>query len=336
MLIKDRAIPIDSVVVVIGANGFIGLETCEKLLQAGYKVRGTVRDVDRHFVWMHDLFDEKWPGKFELVPVANFEEEGAFDEAFKEAAGVIYVSTPVIFHPDPAKVVDRSVKSTLNSLEAAAKAGVKRYVLSSSSKAVETTRYDNKSRRLTAGMYNWSSLLNTSCRPRNDSFEWLLNVYSAGRALAELSFWSWIGENNPPFVANCVVPDGNFGRGLNGATSTNQMLKAALAGEWDSVPMSLADVQDTARLLVAATAKSSLSNERIFAYYKHFSWNDLREMIRATRPEIVKGDNQPLQGNYLSSAQEVIDRAEEILKDIGQSGFTHESSILQDFLETCF
>lgn len=83
MEIKDRAIPIDSIVAVIGANGFIGLETCEKLLQAGYTVRGTVRDVDRHSVWMHNLLDEKWPGKFELVAVVDFEENGAFDEAFK-------------------------------------------------------------------------------------------------------------------------------------------------------------------------------------------------------------------------------------------------------------
>ena len=83
MLLHDLAIPIDSVVVVIGANGFIGLETCEKLLQAGYKVRGTVRSVEKYSTCMHDLFDLKWRGKFELVQVVDFEEEGAFDEAFK-------------------------------------------------------------------------------------------------------------------------------------------------------------------------------------------------------------------------------------------------------------
>lgn len=83
MKIEDRAIPIDSVVVVVGANGFIGLETSEKPLQAGYRVRGTVRYVGQHSAWMHNIFDEKWPGKFELVAVVSFEENGAFDEAFK-------------------------------------------------------------------------------------------------------------------------------------------------------------------------------------------------------------------------------------------------------------
>jgi uncharacterized protein YbjT (DUF2867 family) len=83
MIIPSPAIPFDSVVVVIGANGFIGTETCQKLLEAGYRVRGTVRDVQYHRAWMHALFDHKWPGKFELVRVMDFEAEGAFDEAFQ-------------------------------------------------------------------------------------------------------------------------------------------------------------------------------------------------------------------------------------------------------------
>jgi uncharacterized protein YbjT (DUF2867 family) len=83
MIINNPAIPLDSIVVVIGANGFIALETCEKLLQAGYRVRGTVRDVQRHHDWMHALFDKKWPGKFEVERVADFEEDDAFDRAFE-------------------------------------------------------------------------------------------------------------------------------------------------------------------------------------------------------------------------------------------------------------
>lgn len=86
MHIKDPAIPFGSVVVVIGANGYMGVETCEKLLQVGFKVRGTVRDVEKNREWMHALFDDTWPGKFELVSVPDFEAEGAFDKAFEGKA----------------------------------------------------------------------------------------------------------------------------------------------------------------------------------------------------------------------------------------------------------
>lgn len=83
MRISEPAIPFGSTVVVIGANGYMGVETCEKLLQAGFSVRGTVRDVEKNRQWMHKLFDTKWPGMFELVHVVDFEAEGAFDAAFK-------------------------------------------------------------------------------------------------------------------------------------------------------------------------------------------------------------------------------------------------------------
>jgi uncharacterized protein YbjT (DUF2867 family) len=83
MHISNPAIPLDSIVVVVGANGYMAVETCEKLLQVGYRVRGTVRDVERHQAWMHTLFDKEWPGRFELVQVADFEADGAFDAAFK-------------------------------------------------------------------------------------------------------------------------------------------------------------------------------------------------------------------------------------------------------------
>ena len=47
MYIVDRAIPFNSTVVVVGANGYMGTETCDKLLEAGYRVRGTVRNVEK-------------------------------------------------------------------------------------------------------------------------------------------------------------------------------------------------------------------------------------------------------------------------------------------------
>ncbi|KAM3074952.1 hypothetical protein ACMFMG_008357 [Clarireedia jacksonii] len=244
---------------------------------------------------------------------------------------------PVAFHPDPAKVVDSSIRSTINTLEAAAKAGVQRYVLNSSSKAVETTLYDDRVHRLTTRMWNWDSIRKICCEQRKDTFEWMLEVYSAGRTLAELSFWSWIEENKPPFIANCVVPDGNFGRGLNGTTSTNAILKNVLAGEWNKVLMPLAfliDVEDTARLLVAAVAKSSISHERIFAYYKRSTWNDLRQQVRTIRPDLVKGDDQHLAGKYQSEANNAIKRAEVILQEIGQLGFVKEETMLKNFLNT--
>lgn len=149
---------------------------------------------------------------------------------------MIYVSTPIIFEPDPVKVISPVIKGTINTLEAAARAGVKRYVLSSSSKAVESTVYD-RPHHLSSNMFNYEAVSQACCEPSIDGFDRCLTVYSAGRTLAELAFWSWVGKSQPSFVANCVVPDGQFGRVLDveHISSTFGMLKSAIKGDWDKV-----------------------------------------------------------------------------------------------------
>ncbi|KAK3627915.1 hypothetical protein LTR56_018905 [Elasticomyces elasticus] len=347
MKISHPAIPFGSTVVVIGANGYIALETCQKLLDAGYRVRGTVRNVARDRDWMHALFDT---AMFELVQVPDFEADTAFDAAFQGsptigAAGVIYVSTPVLFDTDPAKVIGPTVNGTINTLEAAARAGVKRYVLAGSSKAIATTTY-NIPYTLSTRMYNYDSILESFSPPAGkSSFERSLNLYSAARTLAELAFWSWIAKNKPAFTANSVVPDGNFGRMLaskdSDASTKSSVgaLKAALAGQWDASPLKLGyyiDVQDTARLLVAGIALTSVANERILAYNSQASWNTFRQDIRAIRPELVTGNDEDVTGMEISDAHEDSQRAENILREVGQPGFVGKSDMLRDFVNTVY
>ncbi|PLB49885.1 NAD(P)-binding protein [Aspergillus steynii IBT 23096] len=346
MKVNNLVIPFDSEVAVIGANGYIGVETCEKLLQAGYRVRGTVRDVEQQ-LWMRELFEKKWPGKFNLVCVKDFEVEDAFDMAFKGVAGVIYVSTPVIFSPDQTQAIDRVVKGTINTLEAAARAGVKRYVLSSSSKAVESTVY-NVPHVLDVSTFNYDDLQKAREEPTVPTFERALRVYSAGRTAAELAFWDWIKNNNPPFVANVVVPDGNFGRVLDiehtntGPTSSVGMLKRVLAGEREGIfPYVgyLIDVQDTARLLVAALSLSSVAGERIFAYNSHYTWNELRHRVRRLfpdRPEIITGEDYEDIGRDLGNADDLIQRSEALLREVGQPSFTAVDDMLRDFVSSVY
>ena len=72
-----------SIVLVTGANGFIGSHVADQLIQAGYRVRGTARDISK-ISWVKDLFDERHgPGKFEPVVVADMAKPGAYDDACK-------------------------------------------------------------------------------------------------------------------------------------------------------------------------------------------------------------------------------------------------------------
>ena len=94
---------------------------------------------------------------------------------------------PMIFNSDTSKVFTPLMNGVVNTLQAAANAGVQRYVLSSSSKAVDYTIYDNPAHELTADTFNneaiekaWNGLATDT------SFERIVDVYCAGRTLAEL------------------------------------------------------------------------------------------------------------------------------------------------------
>ena len=81
--LKERAIPEGSLVLVTGVNGWVGSNVADQFLHYGYRVRGTVRNVEKAAP-LKALFDKKYgEGKFELVSVTDMVSEGAFDEVTK-------------------------------------------------------------------------------------------------------------------------------------------------------------------------------------------------------------------------------------------------------------
>jgi hypothetical protein len=96
------------------------------------------------------------------------------------------------------------------------------------------------------------------------------------------------------------------------------------------------DVQDTARLLVAGIALTSVANERILAYNGQASWNTLRQDVRGFRPDLVTGDDEDAIGMEISDAHEDSERAEEILRQVGRSGFTGKMDMLRDFVDSVY
>ena len=76
-------IPKGSLVLVTGANGFIGSHVVDQLLLAGYNVRGTVR-AESKAGWLKEYFGKKQTaGKFEVAIVPDMAAKGAFNEAVK-------------------------------------------------------------------------------------------------------------------------------------------------------------------------------------------------------------------------------------------------------------
>lgn len=79
----DAVLSPGSLMLVTGVNGFVGSYVADQILEYGYRVRGTVRSVQKA-AWMTEYFDKKYgKGKFELVEVKELDKKGALDDAVK-------------------------------------------------------------------------------------------------------------------------------------------------------------------------------------------------------------------------------------------------------------
>lgn len=80
---SSTAIPKGSVVLVTGANGYLGLHVADQLVSQGYKVLGTVRDEEKA-AWTKEYFDKKYgAGQYNVAVVRDLGSEGSFDDLMK-------------------------------------------------------------------------------------------------------------------------------------------------------------------------------------------------------------------------------------------------------------
>lgn len=92
----DRVVPRDSIVLVTGANGFLGSHISDQFLHHGYRVRGTVRNLEKN-AWLEKHFEEKYgAGRFELVKVADMAAQKAFHGVTKGKALFIMTSMNLV------------------------------------------------------------------------------------------------------------------------------------------------------------------------------------------------------------------------------------------------
>jgi nucleoside-diphosphate-sugar epimerase len=337
-LTADRALPEGSLVVVSGANGFIASHVVDQLIQAGYRVRGTVRSLGRA-AWVKDYFSEKYGAdKIELVEVPDMGAPSAFDRVVAGAAGFIHVATPVMQSVDPNKAVPTVVNGALNMLSAAAKEpSIKRVVLTSSSTAASAPK-PNKEFVIDAKTWNTEDVEAAWQPPPYEGVARKLAVYSASKMQSEQASWKWMEDNKPKFVLNTVLPNANMGLVLDpkhqGTPSTVGWLKAlwnGFEGQEDlrqNPPQYYINVQDNARVHVAALVSSDVNSERLFTFAHPYNWNDLLHIFRELFPDHKFVDDYPDLGRDLSKVAN--ERAEELVKRFGQPGWTSLKESVKD------
>ena len=237
----DRSLQLidDNQFLISGANAYIGSHICDVLLQDGYRVRGTVRDVAKN-AWLQELFDTKYgEGKFELVQVKDISTEGAFDEALQGVDGFAHVASVVTLSPDPNAVVTPVVDAAKAAMASVLKAkGLKTYVLTSSSTAA-TNAYPNKELHIDADMWNDADV-KAAWAPPPYGKERGYAVYAASKTEGERESWKAYKAAGPDVKVsfNAVLPNANFGPILDPKHqhgSTASWVRSILSGGFDGI-----------------------------------------------------------------------------------------------------
>jgi len=315
------------IVLVTGVSGYIGSHVAEELIAAGYKVRGTSRSSAKVQYLVDHLNKKFGPGNIEIIEVPDMIKDDAYDAAVVGVSGVVHLASVLTFGTDPKEVVEPSVKGTLNVFKSATKEPeVKSFVYTSSSVACMLPVPGLKI-KVTKDTFN-DSAVEAAYKPNPTPFE----VYAASKTVAEKALWDAVMKTTPSFQVSAVLPNGNFGHLLKPSdNSTGSWITDLYDGKdypFKIPPQWFVDVQDDAKLHVAALVDPACDGQRIFAYAEPYNCNDILAIFRKLQPsKSFLADRE--HGRDVSEIPNA--EAEELLKKHYGHGWTSlEESIRQN------
>lgn len=331
----NPTIPPDSLVLVTGANGLVGSHVVDQFLAAGYRVRGTVRSTTKSG-WLQKFFNDRYTsGRFELAEVPDLNASNAYDQAIKDVAAVAHTASPADLTIVKEEAIEQGVDAAINCLEAAKKeSSVKAFVLTGSEWSIYSP---DPKRQFHVDESTWNEeaveLLKNKDLP--DSYRGIL-TYTATKVRTEQACWKWINQESPAFTFSTVLPGTVFGRVLNpeaqGIPSTTGFVKLAFYGENIEflkmvAPQWFIDVQDNAKLHVAAVMDPSTNGERIFGFSERFSWNKVAEIFNELYPKHKLTEFEDFGWDQCHIPERIHQRGAKLLQKFGQDGWTslHDS-----------
>jgi nucleoside-diphosphate-sugar epimerase len=328
------AIAKGSRVFVTGMSGLIGSHVADHLLRAGYRVRGAVRDEEEARM-MQDIYrsrHEKANEFLETVIVANMKEPGAFKGLLADCEGVAHVASDLSFNPDPNVVISGCVNGLKGIMqEAHSTPTIKRFVYTSSSNAA-TRPLVGQPKPIDSTSWN-DDILQEAWAPPPYANDRAYAVYAASKVACERAAWDFMRDQQPSFILNTVLPNYTSGiilhpLNIDGAGSTARWVRDVFDYPFeekfvhklrDQDPGWQVDVEDVAKLHLAALTFSDVNNERLLGFAHKYNYNSFLRALRMVAPERKFAPDEP----QLEEPSTIPDarRSVEILKRFGCAGW---------------
>lgn len=259
-------------VLVTGGSGYIGSWCTLALLNAGYAVRTTVRDLSRE-TQVREMLRRGGaePGDALRVVRADLSSDDGWAQAVAGVDGVLHVASPTLTQAPRSddEMVRPAIDGTLRVLRAARGAGVRRVVLTS---AIGAIAYGHAPRDTPFTEQDWTDVDAGGIQP-----------YQKSKTLAERAAWDFVRDGGPELAT--VNPTGVLGPVLGpdyspSLTAIARMLDGSMPA---LLPFATGyvDVRDVAALHLLALVEPAAAGERFIATSGRSLWmRDLAGILR--------------------------------------------------------
>lgn len=268
----------NDLVLVTGGSGFVASHCILELLSAGYRVRTTVRSLNREpdVRAMLKAGGAANPDELQFA-AADLTRDDGWDDAARGCTYVLHVASPFPSRvpKDADELIVPARDGALRVLRAARNAGVKRVVLTSSFAAVG---YGHAPQAAPFTEADWT-----------DGNDPTLPPYIRSKAIAERAAWDFIAREGGGLELSVINPVGIFGPVLARDYATSVLLVERLMnGTMPGCPrmsFGIVDVRDVAGLHLRAMTSEAANGERFLATAGDFLW--LVEMARILKSRLA-------------------------------------------------
>ncbi|MDX1735136.1 MAG: aldehyde reductase [Halioglobus sp.] len=265
-------------VLVTGASGFIAQQIILDLLERGYSVRGTIRDLSRA-EHVRGTLAQHHPDAagIELVQT-DLEADDGWLEAATGVDHLLHVASPLPLGApkDPQVLIRPARDGALRALRAARDAGVPRCVMTSSCAAI-AYGYDRQPEVLTEE--DWSDTDNTrDCLP-----------YPTSKTLAERAAWDFVANEAPDMELATINPVVVLGPIRSADVRASVSVVAQLLGGKimmaPNVGLQVVDVRDVSRAHIAAMEKPEAAGQRFAVAEEFFTLLQFASILAEAYPD---------------------------------------------------
>ncbi len=265
-------------VLLTGVTGFLGSHTAIQLLEKGYHVTGTLRNMNRANSIKEII--SKYTSKIENLDFAeaDLEDQHIWEDLCKDKDFVMHIASP--FPRELPKNDDELVKpakaGVLNILKASSNLGVKRIVITSSTGAIVYGNSKGRHNEFTES--DWTNVAN-----KNDT-----TPYFRSKTIAEKAAWDFIEQDKSGLELVTVCPGAILGPVLEQdfGTSANIVIKA-LDGSSPALPnigFDMVDVRSVADLHIRAMENPVAANQRYIGSSGYYKFSEVAAVLRNAYP----------------------------------------------------